>query len=78
MKRGLKIYADVIHLDAVEMLKHMRTLKGHELARLVKFTGSFTQTPQLELVLGTAMLVASERYFDKALKKQTKKAKAIL
>jgi hypothetical protein len=77
MKRGREIYKELSRLDDAALLKRMRDLKGGELLALMHYADGLEASGETDLVTGTATLVAAERYFAKARKKQTKKAKEV-
>ena len=78
MKQGRKLHAEMLSLDEAAMLKRMRALKSSQLASLVHYTEGTPGSSMLELIQGTALIVAAERYLAKARRKQMKKAKEVL
>ena len=78
MKRGREIYGGLSRLDEAALLKRMRDLKGGELLALMHYADGLEPSAEVNLVIGTATLVAAERYLAKARKKQAKKAKEVL
>lgn len=78
MKRGREIHKELSKLDEGALLKRVRDLKGGDLLALSHYADGLEPSAETDLVLGTVTLVAAERYFAKARKKQTKKAKEVL
>jgi hypothetical protein len=80
VKRGRDLYAEICDLEhrAMHMLKRLRDLKGGELLALRHYADGLEPSAETDLVLGTATLVAAERYFAKAGKKQKRRATQVL
>ena len=78
MKKGREIYQELARLDEGALLKRVRDLKSAELLALMHYAEGLEPDQVNELMVGTALLIAAERYFARARKKQNRRVRRIL
>lgn len=74
MKEGRDLFARVISAQG-GMVKAIGGFKGRELGELIRYAEGLERSDGRDEVIGTALIVAAERYLTKARAKAAKKAR---